>query len=291
MKVLIVGRTGQLATALRVTAPARYQMVALDRTQLDLGEPASVRAAVVRERPDVVINAGAYTNVEQAELEPDVAFRINGAGVGELAGACALAHARLLHVSTDYVFGDDGGAFRAPNAPTMPLNVYGASKLDGEQRMASIRGLDWLVVRSSWVYSTVGRNFMLTMLDLFRSRGAASVVCDQIGTPTDASSLAAALWAAVGRPAASGIVHFANAGVASWYDFAVAIAEEARSLGLLDRPVSVTPLRTSEYTSRAKRPAFSVLDTASTVSAWSLPVVHWRTALRRTLAEVAGARR
>ncbi|MGB8327859.1 MAG: dTDP-4-dehydrorhamnose reductase [Steroidobacteraceae bacterium] len=289
MKVLVVGRSGQLAAALRACVPAGLEAQFGGRESCDLRNPAAVAGAVAAARPSVVINAAAYSNVEQAEREQEEAFRINGAGVGALAGACAAQHARLLHVSTDYVFDGAASVPYLPEARPAPLSVYGASKLDGERRIAATAGLEALIVRTSWVYSPVGRNFLLTMFALFRTRGAASVVCDQFGSPTSAHSLAQALWILTTQPQAAGIAHFADQGVASWYDFAVAIAEEALRLGLLERKPVVTPIRTADYPSAARRPLYSVLDTQASVARWGLPAVPWREALAATLERLAHA--
>ncbi len=287
MKVLVLGRSGQLATALAALVPPAVEPQFLGREQCDLRDPRALESSLERARPEVVINATAFSNVEQAERDRDAAFAVNGLAVGELARACAARGTRLIHVSTDYVF--DGTARRpyTPDAPPAPLNVYGASKLEGERRIAATPGLDWLIARTAWLYSGGGRNFLLTMLGLMRTRGVVSVVDDQIGSPTSARSLARALWRAVERPATRGLVHLADTGVVSWWQFATAIAGGARARGLLPAEPVVKPITTAEYPTLARRPAFSALDASATFAALGLPPVPWTAALDATLDELA----
>jgi dTDP-4-dehydrorhamnose reductase len=188
-----------------------------------------------------------------------------------------------VYVSTDFVFDGAQGRPYAPDDVPNPLSVYGRTKLAGEEVVRRTFAGAALVVRTAWVYSAVGQNFALTMLRLMRERDAVDVVSDQIGSPTWAESLARALWAAAARPEVRGTHHWTDAGVASWYDFAVAIQEEALAAGLLARPVPVRPLRTEEYPTPARRPAYSVLATSQTREALGLPAVHWRTNLRLML--------
>ena len=282
MKALVTGGGGQLARALSDCAPAGIALHAPDRRALDISDEAAVAAMLDRERPDLLINAAAYTAVDRAESETEIARRINGDAPAFLARAAAQRGIRLLHISTDFVF--DGMASRPyrPDDATAPLGRYGASKLAGE-RGVSAAGGDTLIVRTAWVYAAGGANFMETMLRLMAERAELRVVQDQIGTPTHAASLAAALWrmaAGSGR----GIVHYTDAGVASWYDFAVAIAEEARAAGLPLAVRSIIPIDTIDYPTPAKRPAFSVLDKAA---GWALAggaARHWRQELRDAIA-------
>jgi dTDP-4-dehydrorhamnose reductase len=286
MKVLIAGAAGQLGRALRGTVPAGVVAVALDRAQLDITSESAVSQAVSSHRPDVVINASAYTAVDLAESEPDKAFAINADAVGRLAGVCAAAGIRFVHVSTDFVFdGSSGRPYRSDDA-THPLGVYGASKLAGEQAIAAHTGLDWTVVRTAWVYASTGRNFVLTMLRLFNERPVVRVVADQVGTPTSALSLSECVWRAATSGKLRGIAHFTDAGVASWYDFAMAIYEEATQLGLIGKPVEVQPIQTKDYPTPARRPSYSVLDVTATTAALGLTPVHWRINLRQVLREL-----
>lgn len=283
MKVLILGAEGQLGTALQAECPAGVELVAAPRSRLDLTDGQALRALVAGLRPAQVINAAAYTSVDGAEAERERAFAVNAVAPGALAAACAEAGARLLHVSTDFVFdGAQGTAYRTTDTPR-PLGVYGASKLEGERRIAAVAGLHWQIVRTAWVYGPTGRNFLLTMLRLFGERTEVSVVCDQIGTPTSVCSLARMLWRVAADAQARGILHFTDAGVASWYDFALAILEEARARGLVACDVLVRPIPSSQYPSPARRPAFSVLDKTDTWARFGWQAVHWRVALREVL--------
>jgi dTDP-4-dehydrorhamnose reductase len=284
--ILITGGDGQLGTALRETAPDAVRLLTPGRAELDLLRPDSVDAVVRTARPEVVINTAAYTAVERAESEPSQAHAVNAEGATAVAAAAARAGARMIHISTDFVF--DGRISRPyrPTDPTAPLSVYGASKLAGEHGVTACSGGRALIVRTAWLYGTGGTNFVTTMLRRMRA-GAVRVVADQVGSPTWSRSLAAAIWSAVERPALCGLHHWADAGVASWYDFAVAIQEEALALGLLEQPVSIDPIRTEDYPSQARRPSYSVLDTQETREALARPPIHWRTNLRRMLAEAA----
>lgn len=286
MKALIVGATGQLARALLRVPPQDVQAVALSRAEYDLADSPALARHLDAQAPTVLINATAYTAVDQAELDRQGAFAANAEAVAAMAEACEQRSIKLVHVSTDFVF--DGGAGRPyrPADVTNPLSVYGLSKLEGERRIAARPGLDWRVIRTAWVYSATGRNFALTMLRLFRERAVVKVVADQVGAPTSADSLAACVWAAALTGGESGILHFTDAGVASWYDFAVAIYEEARALGLIQQEVVIMPIATEQYPTPARRPSYSVLDSRATLEQLGLQPVHWRTNLRRVLKEL-----
>jgi dTDP-4-dehydrorhamnose reductase len=195
--------------------------------------------------------------------------------------------ARLLHLSTDFVFDGAKGQPYAPGDEPRPLGVYGHTKLEGERAAMRILGGQALIVRTAWVYSRHGRNFVLTMLRLMAERSEVGVVADQVGTPTWAGSLAEALWLAARRTDLSGVVHWTDAGVASWYDFAVAIQEEALAVGLLSRVATIRPLRTEEFPSHARRPAFSVLEKGASWAALGRTPPHWRVNLRRMLQALA----
>jgi dTDP-4-dehydrorhamnose reductase len=285
MRVLITGASGQVGRSLVNTSPSEYTVHALTREQLDLGNNAQIESCVTALRPDVVINAAAYTAVDRAEADRNGAFAINTRGVDVLAHTCVRYGAKLIHISTDYVF--DGQSIRAyePDAPTHPINIYGASKLAGEQAIANTEKLDWTIVRTAWVYAPWGNNFMLTMLRLFRERGGASVVADQIGAPTSALTLARFLWSTIAIRV-RGVQHYTDGGVASWYDFAVAISEEAVALGLLPNSVTVKAISTAEYPTPAKRPALSLLASRASVTATAFEQTHWRVALREVLSEL-----
>jgi dTDP-4-dehydrorhamnose reductase len=284
MKALVTGAGGQLATELLTCAPPGWSVTAISEIDLDIRDADAVRAAVTKIGPDLLLNAAAYTAVDRAESESDLAYAVNRDGAANLARAAVAVGARIAHVSTDFVF--DGEACRAyrPDDRPAPLGVYGASKWAGEQAVLEIAP-DALILRTAWVYSPHGGNFMKTMLRLMSTRGAVSVVADQIGTPTSAMTLARALWG-LALAGATGVHHYTDAGVASWYDFAQAIGEEAQMRGLIAAVPLVTPIATADYPTPARRPAFSVLDKSS---AWALlghPSAHWRIALREVLARM-----
>lgn len=289
MKVLVTGGEGQLGRALAETAPAWAEPVVLNRAALDISDAAAVDAACASIAPQLIINAAAYTAVDAAESHAALAYAVNAQGPRHLALAARAGGARLLHVSTDYVFAGEAQRPYSPGEPTAPLGVYGASKLAGEQEVIAVLPLRSLILRTAWVYAPTGKNFVRTMLRLMSERGHVRVVADQVGSPTAAHSLAGALWACAQQPAMHGIHHWTDGGVASWHDFAVGIAEEARALGLLARAVQVDPIGTAEYPTPARRPRYSVLDCSSTVAATGIQQLPWRTQLRRVLGAIANA--
>ena len=288
MRVLVLGGGGQIARAVRMTAPAEHDVVIKTRAQLDIGDAAGAARALKEVHPNWIINGAAYTSVDLAEDEPEQAIAVNDTAVGILANAAAQAGCRLLHLSTDFVF--DGKSNRAylPSDQTNPLSVYGMSKLGGERQVLKAAG-SGIVLRTAWVYAAEGRNFVLTMLKLMREREEIRVVCDQIGAPTWASSAASALWGLMEANVPGGIYHWTDLGVASWYDFAVAIQEEALLTGSLTRAIPVVPIRSADYPTRAQRPAFSLLDTGSTRAMLEDPAHHWRHNLRCMLDELRAA--
>jgi dTDP-4-dehydrorhamnose reductase len=289
VRALILGATGQVGRALCAAAPPGVVVVALDRASLDLADPAAIAAVVGRERPGVCLNAAAYTAVDRAESEPELASRINADGPRALAAACGACGARLVHVSTDFVFdGTAGRPWRETDEPH-PLSVYGRTKLDGERAVLDRDRGSSAVVRTAWVHDASGRNFVRTMLGLMRSRPQVRVVADQVGSPTWAPSLAGALWGLAMRPDLHGLFHWTDAGVASWYDFAVAIAEEAFARGLLAAVPEVVPIATEDYPTPARRPAYSVLDVRRTAGRLGMQPHHWRANLRRSLGEMSVA--
>ena len=289
MRVLVTGAGGQVASALEKLKPAAAELTSLSHAQLDIADREAVRQAVTRHQPDVLINAAAYTAVDKAESETAVAERVNGDAPGYLAEAATVAGARFLHISTDFVFDGRATSPYKPGAPTAPLGAYGLTKLHGERRALEASGGQALVLRTAWVYAAVGHNFVRTMLRLMGERGSVRVVQDQQGSPTWAGSVARALWAAAATPGFQGIHHWTDSGVASWYDFAMAIAAEGRELGLLRTPVEVFPIATAEYPTPARRPAYSVLDCSSTVAALKISPAPWRDNLKKMLTELKDA--
>ncbi len=285
MKALVTGAGGQLARAWVARARPGWAVTALTRAALDIGDEGAVRAAVAEFRPDLILNGAAFTAVDRAEDERETAFRVNRDGAANLARAGADIGARIVHVSTDYVFDGRAGRPYRPDDPPSPLGVYGASKLAGEAAV-SAAAPGALIVRTAWLYSPRPPNFLTTMLRLMGEGAEARVVTDQIGTPTSAASLAAALWGMIALNAA-GVWHYTDAGVASWYDFAQAIGEEASAAGLLAEAPRVTPISTAERPTPAARPPFGVLDKSLTWSLLGRPAPHWRQSLREVLAEMS----
>ncbi|MFN2327422.1 MAG: dTDP-4-dehydrorhamnose reductase [Chromatocurvus sp.] len=285
LRVLVTGAKGQLGRELAMSAPQGVECVALDRAALDITHPESIAGALSRVRPHALINAAAYTAVDRAETDSQAAYAVNDAAVGLLANACGERDIRLLHVSTDFVFDGASGRPYHPADATGPLGIYGASKLAGESRVRS-RDVRGLVLRAGWVYSRHGGNFVLTMLRLMAEKRELGVVTDQIGTPTWARGLATTLWEFVQNPDAAGIYHWSDAGVCSWYDFAVAIADEACALGLLRRAPDIRPIATTDYPTAARRPACSVLDKRDTWRDLALEPVHWRRQLQMMLQDL-----
>jgi len=288
VRVLITGAQGQVGRALLETPPAGAEVTGCKHGDLDITNAEAVRNYIGRHRPDLIINAAAYTAVDKAESEQELARRTNTEGPGHLAAAARASGARLIHLSTDFVFDGAASVPYPPQAATNPLSVYGRTKRDGELAVLETLPDRSVIVRSAWVYAASGANFVRTMLRLMRSHGSVRVVADQVGTPTAAGSLAQALWQIAEKPEIHGIHHWTDAGVASWYDFAVAIAEEGAPLGLVGPAVTVTPIRTEEYPTPARRPSYSVLDKQSLASLGLTPE-HWRKRLRDVLEEIASA--
>lgn len=282
MKVLVTGAGGQLGRALMARAPGNAELLGATSGELDISDRDTVSALIERERPALILNAAAYTAVDAAESDAARAAAVNDAGVANLVRAAEAVGARVAHVSTDFVFAGDAGRAYAVDAPTAPLGVYGATKLAGE---AHLRSTD-LCVRTAWVYAAEGKNFVRTMLRLMAEREELGVVADQIGSPTNADDLADALWR-LALAGAEGTYHFTNSGVASWYDFAVAIRDEGVALRLLpDTAATIKPIATADYPTPAKRPHFSVLDLTQTTQFLGAPPPHWRHSLVRTLEQI-----
>lgn len=288
MNVLITGAGGQLGRALLALAPANETVRGLRHEQLNIADAVAVDSVLREFRPHVLINAAGFTRVDDAETERDAAERGNATGPAVLAAACRSAGAWLVQVSTDYVF--DGAQNRpyAPAAQTNPLSVYGRTKLQGEQAVIRELPSQSTVVRTSWLYAAEGRNFLTTMLRLMGSRPQLTVVSDQIGAPTSVSGLARVLWAFT-RQRAPGLYHWCDSGVASWYDFAVAIAEEAVSLGVLASSPPILPIASADYPTAARRPQYSLLDKRGTERLLDVAALHWRRALRETLGALVSA--
>jgi len=298
MKVLLTGTTGQLGQALIASRPEGVELVPLGRSDLDLADAEACRQAVRRHQPDWLLNAGAYTAVDRAEGEAELALAVNAGAPQAFAEALAESGGRLLQVSTDFVFnGQQGSPYRPEQMPE-PLGVYGASKAAGERAVLAALGPGRArILRTSWVYGPVGANFCLTMLRLHALKAAAGeplgVVADQVGCPTATIGLAAACWRAIGigaDPGAAAVLHWSDAGAASWYDFAEAIGELGVATGLLEQAARVRPIPTSAYPTPAARPPYSLLECGASRAALGLEPTHWRAALVQVLEQLAALR-
>lgn len=289
MKILLTGSNGQVARAFLAAVSPSMKVTAVCHSDLDIADASAVDALVESVRPDAVVNAAAYTAVDRAESEPDAARRANESGPANLARAAARTGGRLVHLSTDFVFDGASSAPYKPNDPTNPLSVYGATKLAGETAVREILPSSSVILRTAWVYDAHGKNFLRTMLRLLSERETVSVVADQVGTPTASFSIAQAICAILERPSITGIHHWTDAGVASWYDFAVAIAEEWVSAGGAKAAAHVIPITTADYPTPARRPRFSVLDKSATCAALGFSPRHWRQNLRLVIGEIANA--
>ena len=291
MRVLVTGGGGQLATAVASTRPDDVDLHVLGIDELDITNETAVRRIIGDLNPEIIINTAAYTAVDAAESDEAVAASVNGDGPRNLAEAIRTGPARMIQVSTDFVF--DGTATRPLKVddPTRPLSVYGRTKLAGEAAVLEALGPRALVVRTAWLHSSGGGNFPKTMLRLMRERGSVRVVDDQTGTPTWAGSLADALWCMIDRRM-DGIHHWTDDGSATWHRFAVAVAEIGVELGLLEAMPEVTPVPGSEFPTPASRPAYSVLDRAATLQELEgtrcVPCAHWRENLKRMMEELNG---
>jgi dTDP-4-dehydrorhamnose reductase len=292
-KILVIGRTGQVAYELgRAVWPAGFHVDFLDRGRLDLTRPAEARAIVIAARPDIVVDAAAYTAVDAAESDREMAFAVNRDGPAALADACCEIGAGLIHYSTDYVFdGTKTGAY-VDDDPINPLSVYGASKAEGE---TAIRArLDrHVILRTSWVYSPVGRNFVKTMLRLGVERDKLGIVDDQVGSPTAAADIAAATVGictelAAGRESGFGTFHFCGGGVTSWHGFAQEIFAGAANRGLRT-PHIVEPIATEAYPTPAPRPRNSALDCGKIARVYGIAAPPWQAALSACLDELTSA--
>lgn len=290
MNVLITGSpSGQLFHELLRTTPAGANVLdtsSADSPRLDITNSKAVMEFVELHKPDVIFNAAAYTAVDKAETDTLTAHTVNTEAVQTLANAANNVGAKLVQISTDFVFGgSDGHPFKV-DAPTAPISVYGKTKQEAEQIVVNSCPQTGSVIRTAWVYSSNGNNFVKTMLRLMNEHGEVGVIADQIGTPTWARRLAEAMWQTVDREV-PGIWHWTGAGACSWYDFAVAIAEEAKAAGLITKDVVVNPLRTDQYPTPAIRPGYSVLELTKTWDAFELQAPHWREDLRLMLQELS----
>ncbi|WOT06288.1 dTDP-4-dehydrorhamnose reductase [Shewanella youngdeokensis] len=290
MKVLVTGRGGQLAWELEQTTPDGIEFVSFDAIALDITDFGRVNQVLMAESPDIVINAAAYTAVDKAETEQQAAYAVNEVGSQHLAIACKNINAKLIHVSTDFVFdGTKTMPYQTDDTPN-PINVYGASKLAGEIKVNNILGNQATIIRTAWVYSANGNNFVKTMLRLMAEREKLGIVYDQVGTPTWAKGLAKMIWGLIelnktNPENKAQLLHWTDAGVASWFDFAVAIQELGIEKGLLTRAIPLSAIPAANYPAPAARPSFSVIDKVTAEAACGISTVHWRKQLCKMLDE------
>lgn len=288
MKILLTGAGGQLGQALLNAKPEAVELISTTRQELNLADADACRSAVQQHQPDWVLNAGAYTAVDNAESEPELAHAVNGGAPEAFAQELDRQGGRLLQVSTDFVFNGTQGTPYQPEQTRDPLGVYGASKAAGEAAIQSVFGVGGrgLILRTSWVIGPVGKNFALTMLRLHRERDQLGVVADQVGCPTSTLNLAQACWRTLqiaGERDMPAVMHWSDNGAASWYDVAVAVGQIGAELGLIDTPARVQPITTSDYPTPAERPSYSLLDCTGTRAALELDGEHWHQALRAVL--------
>lgn len=304
MKILLTGSEGQLGShfteSLYGSGAGGFELAGLSHGALDITDRDKILDVTSEVAPEVILNCAAYTNVDMAEAERDKAYAVNRDGARNLAEAAKRTGAALIHISTDFVFDGGKSSPYSEEDPTAPIGVYGMSKLAGEAEIAGILD-EHIIVRTSWLYGSYGHNFVKTILRLAGEREGLDVVYDQTGTPTSAADLAGALARIVstikefnegkggkhGKPP-WGLYHYSNEGVASWYDFAVAVINEAGVEGVPLKCRTVTPVRTQANPERAKRPAYSVLGKEKIKEAFGLTIPHWRGSLIKILKALYG---
>lgn len=286
--VIVTGAGGQLGYELQQSVPKHINLVALDSATLDITSSRQINLALEQYQPDGIINAAAYTAVDKAEEDDEQAWLVNNTAPALIAQAIAARveqgqqPTKLIQISTDFVFdGQQATPYTPDTATDSPLGVYGASKLAGEQAVARYLP-DALIIRTSWLYSAHGNNFVKSMLRLMHEKEQLGIVYDQVGSPTWANTLAQTTWGLLEQNS-SGIHHCSDNGVASWYDFAAAIQEEAITIGLLDKSIPLRPIRSSEYPTPAQRPAYSVMDKSGTEATLGITLPYWRSSLRQML--------
>ena len=286
MKVLLTGAHGQVGSELLRNAPGGVEIHGCDADTLDVTDPTAVDNFVAHVCPTLILNCAAYTAVDKAESHESAAFAVNSEGAANLARAASGVGARMVHYSTDFVFDGCQQVPYQPEDQPNPLSVYGRSKLHGEREVLKILGERGLVIRTSWVFSVHGQNFVKSVIRLMREREDIRIVADQVGVPTYAGDLASATWALVSDETRCGVWHLTNSGMASWYDFAVATRDEAVLMGLLPDRTSVQPITASEYPTPAARPPYSVMDANASWIALGAPLPHWRKSLTTMLIEL-----
>ena len=289
MKILITGVNGQLGSQFREISFKDHEIIGLKKNQFNLQDKEYCRKIILEEKPDWIINTAAFTAVDEAEIKVSKAFEINAYGVENLAEACSIYGGRLLQISTDFVFDGSKKNLYLPHDKCNPLNIYGASKLKGEN--LSLKYAGTLVLRTSWLYGPSGNNFCLKMLDLHKKYSKQSkiirVVNDQKGCPTDTINLANVCLELINQSNKNNlknrIFHWSNEGIISWYDFALSIGKYAEEYGLIEKAAEVKPIKAENYKTLAKRPKFSALDCMHTSEFLNIKQIKWTDALKLTL--------
>ena len=282
MKILILGAGGQLGSLLVARAPSHVQLFAASSADINITNAGQLAKKIADVAPDVIINAAAYTQVDKAEAEPDIANAVNHQGVRNIIDASSAA-TRIIHISTDFVFDGTATTPYLPEAKVNPVSAYGRTKQAGEQELIDNANDRSCIIRTAWLYAADGKNFMNTMLSLLASREQLSVVNDQTGTPTSAHAFADVIWRFVDRPQLRGIFHWTDDGETTWYTFASEIQRLALEYGLLHKKIPILPIPTSAYPTPARRPAYSVLDKQQTWSALGIKSSPWQHELGKVL--------
>tara|TARA_A100001388_G_scaffold274220_1_gene257468 strand:+ start:2592 stop:3494 length:903 start_codon:yes stop_codon:yes gene_type:complete len=293
MKILLIGSSGQLGSQIIKSAPRNINLLTPSRIELNLSKEKECYEYVINSSPDWVINCGAYTNVDQAEEDQEVAYKINALGPKALAKALSITGGKLLHVSTDYVFSGNQNSPYKTNQIISPINFYGTSKGQGEEFIQNIlyKNNQLCILRTSWLMGANGKNFITKMIKLFNERKEIKVVYDQISSPTTTSSLANAIWKTIKinfeytkiNKSIPSLNHFSNDGVASWYDVAVSIGEIVEKIGLIKKVPIIVPVESNEFPTIASRPKYSVLESKETKKIIGLKNSHWRIELFKEL--------
>ena len=285
-KVLITGASGQLGYELERTAPSYYELILCDLDTLDITQLNAIEQFVDKQKPDIIINAAAYTAVDKAEEETNLAWQVNHLGAENLAKIATAKRLKLIHISTDFIFdGKQSNPYLEEAYNGSPISVYGESKLAGEKSVLTLAPKNSLIIRTAWLYSAHGNNFVKSMLRLMQSQESLGIVADQIGTPTWAKTLAEVIWMLENNDEA-GVYHCSDNGVASWYDFSVNIQKIAVKLGLLDKRIPIKAIKTENYPLPAARPAYSVMDKTKTEISIKKSLPHWQDSLENMLKEL-----
>ncbi len=293
MKVLLTGSNGQVGNALIRTKPSHIDLYPTFRSNLELSNPQECFDIVKAIKPDWIINSGAYTSVDKAEKEKEIAIAINAGAPKAFANAILKEGGKLLQISTDFVFDGSQSVPYTPSSRRTPINVYGKSKAKGEIEIENLltNKNQSVILRTSWLMGPTRTNFALTMLKLHKEKDIISVVADQVGSPTTTATLSDAIWKIIsinseitdhpnGSPQ---VLHWCNSGVASWYDIAVAVGEISEEIGLIKQKADVLPIQTINYPTPAHRPSYSILDNSITKEKLKLTPIHWRQALKNLL--------